>query len=99
MFLVTPAGTLLLVFGTSPLLPHQEVTALLRQLAKAFFLFFSNSSHKNRTMKLLMFCGAVALITCASSSVDGDIMLEMREEFAQMKAEMTKIAQLEALCS
>jgi hypothetical protein len=39
-------------------------------------------------MKLLMFCGAVALITCASSSVDGDILLEMREEFAQMKAEM-----------
>jgi hypothetical protein len=36
------------------------------------------------------------LLTCASSSVDGDILLEMREEFAQMKAEMTKIAQLEA---
>jgi hypothetical protein len=47
-------------------------------------------------MKLLIFCGAVALITCASSSVDGDILLEMREELAQMKAEMKKIAQLEA---
>jgi hypothetical protein len=42
---------------------------------------------ENRTMKLLMFCGAAALITCASSSVDGDILLEMREEFAQMEVE------------
>jgi hypothetical protein len=55
-------------------------------------------------MKLLMLCGAVALITCASSSVDGDILLEMREEFAQMKAEMkaenaqmkTEISELKA---
>ena len=38
-----------------------------------------------------MFCGAVALITCASSSVDGDILLEMREEFAQMKAEISEL--------
>jgi hypothetical protein len=42
-------------------------------------------------MKLLMFCWAVALITCASSSVDGDILLEMREEFAQMKAEISEL--------
>jgi hypothetical protein len=46
-------------------------------------------------MKLLMFCGAVLLITCASSSVD-DTFSEIREELAQMKAEMKKIAQLEA---
>jgi hypothetical protein len=39
-------------------------------------------------MKLLMFCGAVALVTCESSSADGDILLEMREELAQLKAEM-----------
>jgi hypothetical protein len=38
-----------------------------------------------------MFCGAVALITCASSSVDGDILLEIREEFAQMKAEIAEL--------
>jgi hypothetical protein len=42
-------------------------------------------------MKLLIFCGAVGLITCASSSVDGDILLEMREEFAQMKAEISEL--------
>jgi uncharacterized protein YegL len=39
-------------------------------------------------MELSMFCGAAALIKCA--------LLEMREEFAEMKAEMKKIAQLEA---
>jgi hypothetical protein len=42
-------------------------------------------------MKLIMFCGAVALITCASSSVDGDILLEMREEFAQMKTQISEL--------
>jgi hypothetical protein len=39
---------------------------------------------------------AVALITCESSSVDGNILLEMREEFAQMKAEMKEFAQMKA---
>jgi hypothetical protein len=56
-------------------------------------------------MKLTMFCGAAALITCMSSSVDGDILLEinakfqrleaenaeMKAENAEMKAEMTDI--------
>jgi hypothetical protein len=50
--------------------------------------------------KLLVLVATVALVTCESSSVDGDILLEMREEFAQMKAEMKaemkKVAQLEA---
>jgi hypothetical protein len=45
-------------------------------------------------MQQLVFCGAVALITCESSSVDGNILLEMREEFAQMKVEMK--AEMEA---
>jgi hypothetical protein len=51
-------------------------------------------------MKLLMFYGAVALVTCASSSLDGDILLEINAKFqrleaanAQMKA---KISQLES---
>jgi hypothetical protein len=50
-------------------------------------------------MKLLVLAATVALVTCESSS-GHDILSEMREEFAQMKAEMKdemkKIAQLEA---
>jgi hypothetical protein len=42
-------------------------------------------------MELLVFCGAVALITYELSCVDGNILLEMREEFAQMKAEIAEL--------
>ena len=63
---------------------YPEIEAQLHAARRSFF-----SSH--RTMKLLMFCGAVALITCASSSVDGDILLEMREEFAQMKTQISEL--------
>ena len=38
-------------------------------------------------MKLLVLVATVALVTCESSS-DYDTLSEMREEFAQMKAEM-----------
>jgi hypothetical protein len=44
-------------------------------------------------MKLLMwgvFCGAVALVTCESSSDHGTLS-EMREEFAQMKADISEL--------
>jgi hypothetical protein len=51
-------------------------------------------------MKLLMFCGAVALITCASSSLDGDILLEINAKFQRLGAEnaqmKAKISQLES---
>ena len=44
---------------------------------------------ENRTMKLLVLVATVALVTCESSSdYDYDTLSEMREEFAQMKAEM-----------
>jgi hypothetical protein len=50
---------------------------------------------ENRTMKLLMLVATVALATCESSSDHGTLS-EMREEFAQMKAEMKQFAQMKA---
>jgi hypothetical protein len=44
-------------------------------------------------MKLLMFCGAVALITCASSSVDGSFS-EVREELARVNEITTTAVRL-----
>jgi hypothetical protein len=46
-------------------------------------------------MKLLVLVATVALVTCESSS-DYDTLSEMREEFAQMKAEMKQFAEMKA---
>jgi hypothetical protein len=46
-------------------------------------------------MKLLVLVATVALVTCESSS-DHEALSEMREEFAQMKAEMEEFAQMKA---
>jgi hypothetical protein len=50
-------------------------------------------------MKLFMLCGVMAVITCASSSVEGDILLEINAKFQRLEAEnammKAKIARLE----
>jgi hypothetical protein len=57
--------------------------------------YISISRRESRTMRLLVLVAAVALVTCESSP-GHETLSEMREEIAQMKAEVKQFAEMQA---